>query len=172
MVRTWNMHNEAKLNLFKQTSRLGNFKNIAFTIANRHQQLLCYERSTTNILNMLMECGPCDQPLPMESKPQSIQDAVQLLLPTVSSNTTIAHLPLVKLFGTTLKRDAYIITGCDGLHPAFAKIFDMLVVLDIVLLRVSHCTVDYFDDRYHAYAVVDSADHSCVCFNQLTAQCI
>lgn len=49
MVRTWNMCNEAKLNLFKQTSRLGNFKNIAFTIANRHQRLLCYELSTSNI---------------------------------------------------------------------------------------------------------------------------
>ena len=94
--------------------------------------------------------------------------AVQLLLPTVSSNTTIAHSTWVKLFGTTLKRNAYIITGCDGLHPTFAKIFDILVVLDIVLLRVSHCTVDYFDDHYHAYAVVDSADHSCVCFIQLT----
>ena len=66
--------------------------------------------------------------------------------------------------GTTLKRNAYIITGCDGLHPTFAKIFDISVVLDIVLLRVSHCTVEYFDDHYHAYAVVGSADQSFVCF--------
>lgn len=43
MIRTWNMRNEAKLNIFKQASRLGNFKNIAYSIANRHQQLLCYE---------------------------------------------------------------------------------------------------------------------------------
>ena len=68
---------------------------------------------------MPMECGPCDQPLPMKSKPQSIQDAVQLLLLTVSSNTTIAHPTWVKLFGTTLKRNAEI-------HPTFAKIFDIL----------------------------------------------
>ena len=168
MVRTWNMRNEAKLNLFKQTSRLGNFKNISFSIANRHQRLLCYELSTANILNMPMECGPCDQPLPMESEPQCVQDAVQLLLPTASSNITIAHPTWVKLLGTTLKRNAYIITGCDGLHPTFAKIFGISVVLDIVLLRVSHCTVEYFDDHYHAYAVVGSADQSYVCFNQLT----
>ena len=36
MIRTWNMRNEAKLNIFKQASGLGNFKNIAFSIANRH----------------------------------------------------------------------------------------------------------------------------------------
>ena len=85
-----------------------------------------------------MECGPCNQPLPMESEPQCVQDAVQLLLPTASSNTTIAHPTWVKLLETTLKRNAYIITGCDGLHPTFATIFDISVVLDIVLLRVSH----------------------------------
>ena len=28
MLRSWNMRNEAKLNIFKQASRLGNFKNI------------------------------------------------------------------------------------------------------------------------------------------------
>ena len=96
-----------------------------------------------------------------------MQDAVQLLLPTASSNITIAHSTWVKLLGTTLKRNAYILTGGDRLHPTFAKTFDISVVLDIVLLRVSHCTVEYFDDHYHAYAVVGSADQSFVCFNQL-----
>ena len=51
-----------------------------------------------------MEYGPYNQPLPMESKPQCMQDAVQLLLPTASSNITIAHPTWVKLLGTTLKK--------------------------------------------------------------------
>ena len=72
-----------------------------------------------------------------------------------------------KTFGNNLKKNAYLITGCDGLHPTFAKIFDISVVLDIVLLQ--HCTVEYFDDQYHAYAVViGSADQSFASFNQLT----
>ena len=33
MVRNWTMRHEAKLNLFKKAARLGNFKNIAFTLA-------------------------------------------------------------------------------------------------------------------------------------------
>ena len=61
MVRTWNMRNEAKLNIFKQASRLGNFKNIAFSVANRHQRLLCYELSSKRILNSAILCGPCNQ---------------------------------------------------------------------------------------------------------------
>ena len=51
MVRTGNMRNEAKLNIFKQAARLGNFKNIAFSVANRHQRLLCYELASSNLLN-------------------------------------------------------------------------------------------------------------------------
>ena len=38
MVRTWNMRHEAKLSFFKRASHLGNFINIASTLANRHQQ--------------------------------------------------------------------------------------------------------------------------------------
>ena len=34
MVRTWNLRNEAKRNIFKQAARLGNFKNIASSVAN------------------------------------------------------------------------------------------------------------------------------------------
>ena len=55
------MRNEAKLNVFKQAARLGNFKNIAFSIASRHQRLLCYELSTSKLVNSPMVCGPCNQ---------------------------------------------------------------------------------------------------------------
>ena len=41
MVRTWTMRYEAKL--FKQCSHLANFKNIALSLAIRHQCLMCYE---------------------------------------------------------------------------------------------------------------------------------
>ena len=89
MVRTWNMRNEAKLNIFKQAGRLGNFKNITFSVANRHQHLLCYELSSAKLLHSPIECGPCIEPLPIVSEPQHIQDTLKLLLPGVSQNTNV-----------------------------------------------------------------------------------
>ena len=67
MLRTWNMRNEAKLNGFKQASRLGNFKNIVLSVAQRHQTLLCHELSSAKLLHSPVECGPCKEPLEIAS---------------------------------------------------------------------------------------------------------
>ena len=58
MIRTWTMRHEAKLNFLKQASRLSNFKNITFSLANRHQRWMCYELSSKKHLRPLIECGP------------------------------------------------------------------------------------------------------------------
>ena len=59
MVRTWNMQNEAKLSVLRRASRLGNFKNIALTVASKHQCLLGYGLSGCHFLDSGIECGPC-----------------------------------------------------------------------------------------------------------------
>ena len=43
MIRSWTIRHEAKLNFFKRASRVSNFKNISFTLANNHQRWICYE---------------------------------------------------------------------------------------------------------------------------------
>ena len=58
LIRSWNMRNEAKLSIFKRASRLGNFKNIAFSLAQRHQRLQCWELTSDSLLRSPMECGP------------------------------------------------------------------------------------------------------------------
>ena len=52
-----------------------------------------------------------------------------------------------------------MIIGADGLHPVFAKVVDILVLVDLVVLHVCHYDTDYFDDHYHAYAIVPSDSH-------------
>jgi hypothetical protein len=43
MVRTWCMRYEAKHRYFKRIAvHIGNFTNVAFTLADRHQTQLCY----------------------------------------------------------------------------------------------------------------------------------
>ena len=52
-----------KLNyFFKRVARLGNFKNIAFSLANHHQRLLYWELSTGNLLENPIECSPGQLP--------------------------------------------------------------------------------------------------------------
>ena len=73
----------------------------------------------------------------------------------------------VKCEGRLIKKSAYIITGNDNLHPKFAKILDLLVILDEVIIEVSHCVVIFFDSHYHAYSVVQSDNKSLICFSDL-----
>ena len=136
MIRTWNMRNEAKLNIFKRASRLGNFKNIAFSVANRHQRLTCYEISAGRILDSPLECGPSDEPVYVESMSDHIHTALASLLPNLSYETKVIHPTWVKYSGKTIKTSAYIITGYDGLHPTFARVVDILVLIDIIILKV------------------------------------
>ena len=168
MVRTWNMRNEAKLNIFKQASRLGNFKNIAFSVANRHQRLLCYELSANRILDSTVVCGPCNQHLSLHSEPQHVQDALISLLPSISSDVSISHCLWVKFEGRTIKSDCYIITGSDGLHPTFSKVINIMVIVDIVVLEVILSNVQYFDDHYHAYVIENSVEKSYINYIELS----
>ena len=172
MIRTWNMRNEAKLNVFKQASRLGNFKNIASSIANRHQRLLCYELSTHQLLWSPLECGPCDPPMPIENMPVHIQESLKSILPTLSYETEVVHPKWVKCLGRTIKINGYVVRGSDGLHPTFGKIIDILVLVDIVVLHISHYNVEYFDNHFHSYAITPSVDQSYLCFSELSVSTI
>ena len=41
LVSSWCMRMEAKHNWFKKIAQIGNFKNIALSLARRHQRLMC-----------------------------------------------------------------------------------------------------------------------------------
>ena len=147
VIRTRNMRNEAKLNIFKEAGRIGNFKNIAFSVANRHQSLLCYELASGNLSHTPNEYGPCNEPQPIEFEPKHIQDALMPLLPGANKDAKLSRPTWGKVMGSTIKRAVYIIiTGCDGNLPTFSKI------IDIVVLQVQKKTEYY----HHACAVLHS----------------
>ena len=166
MIRAWNMRNEAKLNIFKQASRLGNFTNIAFSVANRHQRLMCYDMSTSGLLESPVECGPCNELLPLSSEPGHFQDSLKLLLST-SGETQVSHPRWVKASGITIKKNVFVIIGTDGFNPVFGKVVDILIIAGIVILHVVRYTVEYFDDHFHAFVVCATSDSSCVRFDSL-----
>ena len=113
------MRNEAKS---KQTARLGNFKNIALSVAHRHPRLLCYELSSSRLCDSPPECGPCNQLCSLESEPEHIRVSFTQLIPNMDSKTIIAQPTWVKQFGLTLNKDAYIIICSDGFYSIFGKV--------------------------------------------------
>ena len=58
LVRSWTMRHEAKLNFFKQASRLSNIKNLTLTLAKRHQLWLAYHIHTKTLFNNEPVRGP------------------------------------------------------------------------------------------------------------------
>ena len=60
LVRYWTMRFEARHNYFKHlAANLGNFINISYTLAMRHQQYQCYlALNTTMLRNEEVEVGP------------------------------------------------------------------------------------------------------------------
>ena len=94
-------------------------------------------------------------------------------VPFIGSDVTINHCAWVKVDGKMIKsKSCYIISGCDGLHPRFAKVLELLVVADFIVLEVLNCNVHYFDNHFHAYVIQHSVDKSYINFADLTYKSI
>lgn len=80
MTKTWTIRHEAKLNFFKQLTKMDNFINIAFSMANHHQRWLCYELASGNLLSKPIECGPGVGPRLVLDEALDIQEGLSKLL--------------------------------------------------------------------------------------------
>lgn len=109
-ARTWTMRHEAKLNMLKLASRLGNFKNIAMSLAFRHQRLLCYELSTGRLLDTPIEAGPCSKPTSEDSEPQHVQESLKAIIPGLNGEASLCQHTWVKKDGLNFKQsNCYVI---------------------------------------------------------------
>lgn len=166
LVRSWNMRYEAKLSLFKRASHLGNFKNIAFTLACCHQCLLCYELSTRSFLLSTTECGPSKQSGTIASEPQHIQQSITLLLPGVSRDAPICRPACIKIDGIMIKPNScYVIIGATNFNPVFGKVIKVLYMRREVLLRIQHYKTEYYDSHFHAFCISFASRQSFIKIN-------
>ena len=171
MVRTWTMRYEAKLNFFKQCSHLANFKNIALSLANRHQRWMCYEMSSEQVLSSKLECGPLSSVTYLRDESQETQDAIRKIFSTtdISPDITLTRPNWIKYFGTLYKNsNAFVIIGSDGLDPLFAKIMSFIVVgSDFAVLEVNLCKTLYFDSHFSSYVIDYTSNRDLVALNKL-----
>jgi len=89
MTRYWTMRHEAKLSLFKKASHLGNFKNIAYTLASRHQRWMCYQLASDDILQSCFECGPGSDTRTVAQQPSRIRGLIQQAIPSLNADATV-----------------------------------------------------------------------------------
>ena len=59
LTSTWCLRMEAKNSCFKKIAQIGNFQNIAFSVAKRHQRLACAYLQSANFFTE-HEVGPCN----------------------------------------------------------------------------------------------------------------
>lgn len=119
------------LNFFKQASRLANFKNVASSLASRHQRWLCYELSSRNFLQIKVECGPPVNGYIMHTiseENRDIKEGLMSLSPQISDENTVSRPTWVRQDGILYQmNNTVLITGSDGLDPFLMK-FLLLVV--------------------------------------------
>lgn len=159
MIRTWTIRHEAKLNFFKKASHVANFKNIAFSLANRHQRWMCYELAYENLVRTPLQCGPAkggfSRPSLVQDENNEIQDYLVGIIPQLSLLATVYRPTWVRREGIHYQsNNAYLIIGSDGLDPIFGHLEDLIVVGgNMVTFHVSVCNVLYFDSHFHAYVI-------------------
>ena len=59
LVNSWYMRMEAKNAYFKKVARVGNFVNVPYSVAKRHQLLMCAYLQGKFFTYHELECGPC-----------------------------------------------------------------------------------------------------------------
>ena len=158
MVRSWTMRCEGKLSLFKRASRLGNFKNIALSLAQRHQRWMCYQGSSGNLLEAAFECSPRGDSESLGDKNGTLIQSFLNVLPSMSLETTIFNATWAKKDGIRYcTNNSYVITGSDGTDPIFGRIVDLYVACEnVVFLYCQQCNTDYFDDHFYSYVITES----------------
>ena len=155
IMRAWTMRHEAKLNFFKQASRISNFKNIPQSVARRHQRWQCYQLAKCNLLCTPLECGPGEPSSSLDGESENLTASILKSDPTIDLASSVFRPSWVRYEGILYKpNNCYLIKASDGLDPIFVKLNEILVIGNsLVVFIVQECKVLYFEDHYHSYAI-------------------
>lgn len=154
LVRNWAMRFEAKHNYFKKLiDCVNNFKNIAFSLARRHQALQAYllQSSAGNYLRTSLEVGPGTKTTVRDS---CFEHELQAIYPQINENSNLTITSWSIVFGTKYCKGHVIVAGIRHATPIFGEI-NKVLVLDgsEVLLQYAPLRVIQFTTHLNAYEV-------------------
>ena len=155
VIYSWTTRYESKLKLCKAAAKFGNFKNICFSVAQKHQGWLCYQLQASTYLADKPEVGGkcntrsyCDESVAVR----------HLLSTTVSGEAQICHPAWIKYFNCTYMINCILLLEhVQNELPLFGKVADILVLPDGgVYIHVNILKTEHFDQHYHAYCVTET----------------
>jgi len=160
MVRSWCMRYEAKHRYFKQIAGiLGNFTNMAFSLAVRHQQLQCLKLGSTGnfsseFLHKPVEIGTGKTVVAGDAE---YFNELQAKEPTVDHTDVLYDYHMatnVIILGTKYKENAVVFLAFDTELPEFGTISKIVVFRDQVIyfLITKYKTVEY-NRHFHVFHV-------------------
>lgn len=145
---------EAKHQYFKTIARASrNFKNIAKTLARRHQMRQCWEQTDTTSLGKKVMLTADTRDVPLEAHPGSLTRALQCKL---GENVTPIH--VIKTKSITVDNVAYKMGSCLVIGmahaediPVFMKIYHIFGVMGTWYLCGKILRPSSFNSHLHSY---------------------
>ena len=111
LIHSWTMRQEAKLSFVKRVSRSGNYKNVAKTVARRHQFWMCYQMQLNpSMLTPQLEVSPKQTSSPVSCEDLYVQQEIELVSPNVSD---VLHPDWVNIQSSHFCKGLYITLRYD-----------------------------------------------------------
>ena len=159
MVRSWCMRYESKHTYFKQVAiALGNFINVPFTVAERHQKLQSYHHfnemdKQSSIIAKPLECGPGTQCI---ASMEPIKEKLQQIDVNLDDDQPIYKPNWVNIMGTKYKIGSVIHATFDDLLPVFGVVKAIYVLsssVKQVYFNTEILHTEEFCEDYRTYIV-------------------
>ena len=178
------MRYEAKHNYLKKLSqKLGNFINLSWTLATRHQQWSCYQwMDREQIGSETLEVGPCMFPCMLKFIIYyssyilffyvATEQCGQELPDELRGSTCIRNVKYVTMNGQTYKPSCAVVMAVDEKEgypgdPVFGKVKAIYIVDGKPVLFVSVFVTQEYSNHFHAYIVKTTARYNTILVDSL-----
>lgn len=160
LIHSWTMRQESKLSFVKRASRRSNFKNVAKTVAKKHQLWQCYKlHSEHPYLHTAFESSPKKTMYKLQVEAEHIRKEILTLFPTMNDDSMVEHPIWVKIHSSLYRKGVYLLLHYDPMSPEFGKVLDIAVVNDTVIFSFQVFSSEFFDTHFHSYAIKSTSAH-------------
>ena len=152
LIRLWTLRMESKHSYFKRCTRATkSFKNITWTLANKHQLFQAY-RCKGMCLNLQVELSAAQALQPSSCSPSIFQELQKLNLLHNSVTTTSA------IYQGITYKCRMIVAASEASQIEFCQIKGIILNNDVLYFLVQKCTSAYLA-QYGMYRLVVCEDH-------------
>ena len=154
LIHSWTMRQESKLSFVKRVSRSSNYKNVAKTVARRHQFWLCHQmQSNPCLLTPQLEVSPKQLSNTLTCEDDYIQCELKRIIPSLGAESIVCHPNWAILQSSHFHKGLYVLVKYDTMHPVFGKIIDLVTIEDTLIICMVEYRGDIFCSHYNAFII-------------------